>query len=196
MARMVRVAAAGVLVAFSLSHEARAQLRADVGLLVGANKRFSANAPASVSQPGFGPSAELHAHVALMPLVRIGVYGGYEWSPVDPYPARHLIRTGLQLHVRSPFLQRPWRMWLSLGFGPVFAFGPADAAAGVSAEWGRFLELPVGLGLARRVWGKWEVMAEVLARPAFAQGGALFDVRRAGDDALGLGLAVGVGYDW
>ncbi len=193
---MKRVAVAGVLVGLGLSCEARAQLKADVQLLVGANKRFSANVPAGVSQPGFGPSAELQAHVALMPLVRIGAYIGYELSPVGPHPARHLMRSGLQFRVLSPFLQRPWRMWLSLGFGPAFALGPADAATGVIAQWGRFFEVPVGVGFARRVWGKWELTTELLARPAFGHGGALFDVRRAGDDALGLGLSVGVGCDW
>jgi hypothetical protein len=193
MDAMKHAAMVGAWVAFGLSHEAQAHVRGDVGFAVGANKRLSSNAPDGVAQPGFGPSVDLQVRLALLPLVRIGAYVGYELSPVNPYPARHLIRSGLHLWVLSPFLQRPWRMWLSLGFGPVFAYGPAGAA-GVPAQWGRFFEVPVGLGFARRIWGKWEVTTEVLARPAVGHGGAL--VGRTGDDALGLGLVVGLGYDW
>ncbi len=85
-------------------------------------------------------------------------------------------------------------MWLAVGFGPVIAFGPADAA--VAAHTGRFFELPVGVGVARQVWGKWHVTGELLARPAFGHGGALFEIRGAGTDALGLGLAIGMQHEW
>ncbi len=191
---MVRLAVFGTLLWMSVPHEATAQVKGDVEFRLGVNKRFSSGVPAGAAQPSFGPSLDVMGHVALMPMVRVGAYGGYELSPQLPYPARHLVRFGLQLRVLSPFLSRPWRMWLSVGFGPAFAFGPSDAQTVSQA--GRLFEVPVGVGFAHHLWGRWEVTGEVLARPAFGHGGSLFEARGTGTDALGLGLAVGLQCEW
>ena len=65
--------------AFASSRRAEAQLHWDASLQAGASARLFSNNVSGL--PGsFGPVVGLEADVALVPLLRLGLYGDYEYA--------------------------------------------------------------------------------------------------------------------
>jgi hypothetical protein len=173
---------------------AGAQVRWDLGALAGATERVaSGSAPARAP----GPSGEIHAHIAVYPMLRVGPYAAFDLSPTSGLRARSVYAAGLRVKVTPPWLRAPWRAWAFLGFGGAYAYAPGahslEAASTVMPE------LPVGVGIGRRIRGGWEVCAELGVR--WNLGGFAAAARPAppvevfaGNDLLAVSLSVGVNF--
>src|SRR3954465_5249941 len=107
------------LVALTAS-PAQAQVHWDVGAEAGVMKRVLTSRPDGGSDAKFGPMVGLPAHVALMPLLRVGAYVNGELSPTDEPTARRIYSGGLRLKMTPPVLLGPndaLRVWIFAGFG-------------------------------------------------------------------------------
>ncbi len=206
------------------SSSAFAQLRWDVGVHGGASERILsgvAGAPAGTALPG--PTFGLQGHIALIPFVRLGLYGSFEMSSIDGIhaPARQFFAAGAQGKVLSPWPRGDVRLYATVGFGYVGVSAPgydttikADSTvmpARVDASGGGFAEIPVGIGASYKLRGPLILYAQLLARFGLGFWGTLYgegggrnvhnDVvgRQAispdGYDILSLGLVLGVGLD-
>jgi hypothetical protein len=176
---------------FSTSHVASAQVHWDAGAQAGVTKRFAAGGDAGAPSPGFGPSLELQGHVALLPMVRLGVYLGTDLSPAAPDGLRTFWDGGLHLRLTPPLAPWPWRTWLFTGFGYAFA---DDLGPGLP---GGMLEVPVGLGLGRKVGSHALFFVELGARIGFGFYGRMYDrsaVETSGESGQSPGSAY-VGQD-
>jgi hypothetical protein len=192
-------AAAVFLVTFGWSLPARSQLRWDLGAQAGVTDRLPvAGAPSRTP----GPSGEIHAHVALYPMLRAGPYAAFDLSPVDSLPARRVYAGGLRAKITPPILPSPWRAWAFAGVGVAYAYTPGSMA--LKGD-GTFLpELPVGIGLGLRVTRSWELCAEIAERTNLAAFGKI-GARESppanaaavfpGDDLLAVSFSVGVNLD-
>jgi hypothetical protein len=166
---------------------ALAQVNTDLGLSAGAMKRFTTGVPAGVSEPGFGPVVDLRGHLALLPMVRVGLYAAYDLSPVPNEPSRSFVTGGLHVKVTPPLLPAPWKAYLFTGFGGGYAAS--------SLATGGLLEVPLGLGLADRLSPSWELFLELGGRFGVATFGQMYEAAHAGfvgTDSFALSLTVGV----
>jgi hypothetical protein len=164
-----------------------AQVNTDVGLSAGVMKRFTSSAPAGVSELGFGPAVDLRGHLAVLPMLRVGLYAAYDWSPIPGAGARNFVTGGLHVKITPPLLPAPWKAYLFTGFGGGYA--------GASSTGGGLLEVPLGLGLAARVAPSWELFAELGGRFGVACLGQMYEASHAGfagTDSFALSLSVGV----
>jgi len=163
----------------------------DAGVELGAAYRLTTGQSAGVPAPIPGPAGELHAHVALVPMVRVGGYLAFDVSPVPGFPVREIAEAGLRAKLSPPLLSGAWRDWLFVGVGYARAF-----AAG---EGGGFLDLPVGVGIGYRLRRPWELFAELEGRVGLAFAGPLYDKSAPGPyeghDSFALSLCVGVSWD-
>ena len=217
------LAAAAVATTLAVTSPARAQLRWDASAQAGPVVRAVSDAPAGADGAGLGGEALLAAHVALLPLVRVGPYATFDATRVGE-ATRVLAGGGLRAKVFAPLPAGNLRAWLFVGFGVLGAWSPAKTVqipvtgpAGTSlveAEaaraGGRLLEVPVGAGAAWKVWGPWSFTAELGLRIGFAHGGSLYDPPGRGLsgpaplpgweppqglDRFGVGLTLGAQYD-
>ena len=170
-----------------------AQLNSDVGLSAGVMKRFTTGAASGVSQPGFGPVVDLRAHVALLPMIRIGLYAAYDHSPMPGAGDRNFVTGGLHLKVSPPLLPAPWKTYLFTGFGGGYTEADGYATtvtidnnlatgaptgstpARAASMNGALLEVPLGLGLARKLGPSWELFLELGGRFGVATFGSMYD---------------------
>jgi hypothetical protein len=180
---------------FSTSHLATsgaiAQVHWDAGAQAGVTKRFVAGGDAGAPSPGFGPSLELQGHVALIPMVRVGAYFGTDLSPAAPEGLRTFWDGGLHLRLTPPLAPYPWRTWFFTGFGYSFA---DDLGAHLP---GGMLEVPVGVGVGRKVSRHALCFVELGARIAFGFYGRMYDrsaVESSGENGESRGSAY-VGQD-
>jgi len=132
-------------------------------------KRFVAGGDVGAPSPGFGPSLELHGHVALIPMVRIGAYLGTDLSPAAPEGLRSFWDGGLHVRLSPPVLPWPWRTWLFTGFGYSLA---EDLGAHLP---GGLLEVPVGFGIGRKVSRHSLLFVELGGRIGFGFYGRMYD---------------------
>jgi hypothetical protein len=183
---------------------AQAQLRWDAAAEAGLSKRFTTGGAAGAPSPDFGPVVELQAHVALVPMVRLGLYLAEDLSPV-PDRLRSFSSGGLHVRFTPPLLAAPWRTWLFTGFG--FAYG-YDAGEHTS---GQLFEIPAGAGVGARVAKHAMVFAELGARFGLGFYGRMYEAAPAetaagagsggaspaflGHDAVALGLTVGLSLE-
>jgi hypothetical protein len=186
-------------------------VRWDVGAELGALQRFTRGGDAGAPRPTIGPGAALLAHVALVPMVRLGAYVAYDASPVDGRSVRELVEGGVRLKVTPPILPRPWRAWLFAGLGyawafqPSYALTPAAGSAGpvvAPAVEGGILDLPFGLGIGWRVQPEWTVFAELGGRASLIAAGAMEEAPHClcpgafvGKDSFAVGLSLGVSWE-
>jgi hypothetical protein len=185
--------------AFVWTSQARAQLRWDLGAEAGATDRVAVpGAPARSP----GPSIEVHAHVALYPLVRVGPYGSFELSPTDGLEARRIVSGGFRAKVTPPIVPVPWRTWGFIGFGVAYAYTPGSM--GLRGDGAAMPELPVGIGVGLKIRSGWEVCAELGARVNVASLGKGSGSEAppaspaevfAGDDLLAVSLTVGLNLE-
>lgn len=186
---------AGFVVAIALlaTRTASAQLHWDLGAQVGVNKRFLGESrndgTAFATNGGFGPMAQLQGHVALMPLVRVGGYLGYEISPLTGDPAaRDMFGGGLRVKVMSPWPRGDVRLWLFLGFGhqSVYARSYRTSAPSqsllfpsndisIAGAGGHYWELPFGIGVSYKLRKPYQLFAELGARVGFAGQGTTYE---------------------
>lgn len=186
-----------LLVGLTTASPASAQLHWDVGAQAGAAKRFTTGGDGGPA-PGFGPIFGLQGHVAVIPMVRAGLYLEQDVSPAGDGGPRTFWAGGLHVRVTPPLLASPWRTWLYAGAGYAYAYSKA-----VHTD-GGLLDLPVGLGLGRRLGrGPWLVFAEVGARFGLLFYGAMYDHTAArpdgapyvGQDSFALTASVGLSLD-
>ncbi len=172
----------GAAFVLAVAADARAQVNWDFGAEVGAMKRFTTSS--QTSEPGFGPAFELQGHVALIPMLRVGLYAAQDISPMPSWPARQFYEGGLHVKLTPPLLSSPWRTYLFAGFGA--AYVRQDPREGA------LLEAPAGLGLALKVRAPWEVFAELAGRAGVAFLGGVYDGGITGKDSFAVSLSVGV----
>ncbi len=156
---------------------------------------------------GYGGLVGLKAHVALMPLLRVGAYVDHELSSTDEPTMRQYTSVGLRLKFTPPVGSEELRAWIFAGFGyaGVYSKGytqtvvATDPVTGVQTSatgtafgaGGGFAEIPVGVGGAWRFRRPWVLNAELAARLGFSFVGSLYsgDGRPGlGPDATGTGL--------
>lgn len=167
---------------------ARAQVRWDVGADAGVSKRFTTGGAAGAPSPDFGPAVDVKAHVALLPMVRVGVYLSEDLSPL-PDRLRSFSAGGVEARVSPPLLAAPWRTWLFAGFGFAYAYDPGEHAPG------QLFEVPVGLGLGAHVSRHALLFAELGGRFGFGFYGPMYEAAPAGTaTSSGNAGAAGVPY--
>jgi len=185
---------------------AGAQVRWDAGAEAGIMKRVETGGGAGAPTAGLGPSVELQGHVALLPMIRLGAYMTTDLAPavgggVTADGPRTFAEAGLQVRGTPPLLPWPWRTWLFAGFGDGYAH---DLGTRLS---GGMLDVPVGLGLGRKLTPSWLLFIELGARFGLAFHGSMYEADRAsllqgggsstydGKDAFALSLSVGLSLD-
>ncbi len=181
------MAGALFLALVAVAAPARAQLHWDATAEAGAMKRFLGKRPRGASDAGIGPAGELHGHVALLPLLRVGAYLGHDISPQPgDTSALQITSFGVRAKVSSPLPVDPWRVWLFVGFGYAGVYGPSfhtsiDTAGTrtptlATGAGGGFFELPFGVGASYKIRRPWHLTAELSGRATFGYSGSVFDV--------------------
>ena len=164
-------------------------------------QRFTTGAAPGAASPVPGPIGELRAHVALVPMLRLGPYLAHEIAPMTRGPAREITGAGLRAKLSPPLLALPWRSWLFVGVGYARAYEPSHlvGAAFIQGEGGGFLESHVGLGLGYRLDRRWELDAELGGRIGLVFAGSLYDAGGCGcgepyegKDSFALSLSLGL----
>lgn len=190
--KRLTVAAAIALFALALPTSAMAQLHWDASGQVGVMKRVLADRPAGGKDAGFGPVAQVSAHVALLPLVRLGAYFGYEISPIGgDTSARDIAWGGLHAKLMSPWPRGALRAWLFGGFGYAGVYarstsaprnfpGPAaqpsvTANALVSGTHGGYFDVPFGIGASYKLRKPFELCAELGGHAGFGHHGRAYE---------------------
>jgi hypothetical protein len=207
-----------------VSSTAYAQIHWDASVHGGASERVltSANGvPTSTALPG--PAFGVQGHIALIPFVRVGLYGSFEMSSIDGVhaPARNFYAVGGEGKILSPWPRGNLRIFATLGFGYVGVYAPSystmfkiagsPVAIAVDGSGGGFAEIPFGIGASYKLRGPLTVHAELLTRFGMGFWGTLYGEnggRNARDpsgsplslapygyDFLSVGLVVGVGLD-
>jgi hypothetical protein len=131
----------------------QAQLHWDVAGEVGVEKRFLRARPPEGADAGFGPLARITGHVALLPLIRVGAYGAFSYSPVRTNGGRSFFGGGFEARLVPPLRLPDWHPYLFVGFGytavRVSAF---DSALGkLPAAGGGCIDIPLGIGVTHRL---------------------------------------------
>lgn len=175
-------------------------LRWDAAAAVGVTDRIMTGRPAGSPAPWPGPMAEIQAHVALLPMIRLGAYVEGDLSPASGIPARQAIEGGVRVRVTPPLLRDPWRVWAFVGVGYAREYAPGHGLERppgglVAGAAGGILDLPVGLGLGVRLRGPWFAFAELGGRVGLAFTGTAYDPAWAGylgRDSFAAALSLGV----
>lgn len=188
VARALLVLLPAALAVVTAATPARAQLHWDATAEAGVMKRFLGKKAAGArGDAGLGPAVELHGHVALLPLVRIGAYVGHDISPQPgDITSLQITSFGVRAKVASPMPLDPWRVWAFAGFGYAGAYGPsfhttvapapgAHVAAFATGAGGGFFEVPFGVGASYKLRRPWHLTAELGGRASFGFSGSLFD---------------------
>jgi len=133
-----------------------------------------------------GPIAELHAHVALAPMLRLGAYVSHDISPAADIPARQMTEAGLRAKVSPPLFSNPWRAWAFVGFGYARTYAPSyhtsvlfmgDAGPSdvlVSGVGGGFFDIPLGVGVGYKLGGPWVPFVELGGHIGFGFSGDMY----------------------
>ena len=198
-----------------------AGVHADVGVQGGVMRRFLTGRPDGGSDASFGPALEVHGHVAVLPMLRAGLYLASDISPQSGAPARRFYSGGLRAKILPPLFRTDVvTTWFFSGFGYAAMYAPSfhlpSASANDSTHTfdaffggapGHFFEIPIGIGASWRLRKPWQLFAELGTRIGFAHAGAFYDGRvgqaagqadilvTRGNDTLSLFLTIGVELD-
>jgi hypothetical protein len=189
--------AALLLAALAIPSVAHAQVHWDVGAQAGAMKRFTTGGDSGAPSPDVGPTFGLQGHVALVPMVRAGLYAEQDVSPQADAGPRTFWAGGVHFRVTPPLLASPWRLWVFAGVGVAYAYSKV-----VHAD-GGFLDVPAGVGLGTKLGAHWLLFAELGARFGPLSYGAMYDRATArsegapyvGQDSFALGATVGLSLE-
>jgi hypothetical protein len=183
-----------VLAALSMTaifeRDANAQIRGDVGVNLGVMDRVRSG---GTGNGEFGPLAEIEAHLAVFPLLRVGIYASHDIAPnsIDK-SAWQVTSGGLHVKIIAPWIRGNFRAWFFAGFGYAGVYAPSynepfDFSDGqgrrntdVTGAGGSFFEVPFGLGGGWKFAKPWELTAQLGARFNFGFSGSLYDY--AGDN--------------
>jgi hypothetical protein len=146
---------------------------------------------------------EVRAHVALVPMLRLGPYVAHEIGLLSGAPAREITEAGLRAKVSPPLLALPWRSWAFVGVGYARAYEPSHPLEGsggfVPGEAGGFLATRLGFGLGYRFDRIWELFAELGGRIGLLFAGSMYDRGGCacgepyqGKDSFALSLSLGL----
>lgn len=189
---LARLLAAGIFAtAMTAAPTAKAQVHWDAAARVGVEKRFLTGRPAGGDDAGLGPTAELAAHLALLPLLRTGVYVGHAIAPLGgDAAARNVTFGGLRAKVMSPWPRGAFRGWLFAGFGFAGVYAPsygtqvvlttpggspASREALVTGAGGHYFEVPFGIGASYKLRKPFELCAELGAKVGFGHSGSIYE---------------------
>lgn len=162
--------------------DARAQVRYDVGVLGGFAQRFVAGSAAE------GGVLMVDAHVAVVPLLRVGAWGSAEVSkPLDDGALRGIFSGGLRAKIVPPWPRGVWRAWVATGFG-------YDGLVTSDAGGGGFFEVPAIIGASYRIRKPVVFLMELAARIGFGFWGSYYDSHTDGD-VIAITLSLGIGVD-
>jgi hypothetical protein len=198
VALVALVASMGAAAVVSRPRDAHAQLRWDAGVQAGVTKRFTSGGDAAAPAPGFGPTFGVQGHVALVPMVRLGLYLDGELSPASPESPRTFWAGGLHTRITPPLLGGAWRLWLYAGAGYAYTYSVELHAPG------GMVDLPVGLGVGRKINGTWLVYAELGTRFGLGFQGSMYARPSAaapsaspflGQDSFALSASVGISLE-
>jgi hypothetical protein len=149
-----------------------------------------------------GPAGELRAHVALLPMLRLGPYLAHDVALLSEGPARQVTEAGLRAKLSPPLLALPWRTWAFLGVGYARAYEPSHHLGSgefVPGEGGGSLDTRLGLGLGYRFDRSWELFAELGGRIGLVFVGSMYEVGGCecsepyqGKDSFALSLSLGL----
>jgi hypothetical protein len=167
---------------------AEAQVRWDASLQAGASGRVFSNSVSGGVPGSIAPVIGLEADVAVVPLLRLGVYGDFEYADTTEPSFSSVVSFGGRAKLMIPGYRGSVHWWLFTGFGGVVWNAPAytiadqtspnsngvTSAATVTAATGTFLEVPLGVGMGWRVRKPWEIVAELQGRFGFDMGGSYF----------------------
>lgn len=158
-------------------------------------KRFTTGGDAGAPQPGLGPSFGLQGHVALLPMVRAGLYAEQDVSPASDAGPRMFWAGGVHVRATPPLLPSPWRAWVFAGAGVAYAYSKAVHAAGA------LMDVPLGVGLGSKLGGHLLLFGEVGARWGLLFQGAMYDAAGApaaqylGRDSFALTASLGLSWE-
>jgi hypothetical protein len=166
-------------------------------------ERFTTGGEGHAHSPTPGPVAELQAHVAILPMLRIGPYVAHDISPVSGAPARQISEAGVRAKLSPPILALPWRTWAFIGAGYARTYQPSHEVSGstvlfVPGAGGGLFDTRVGLGLGYRLAKPWEIFAELGARFGLVFAGSMYGgacgcgAPYTGKDSFALSLSVGL----
>jgi len=221
LALVLVLVCAGILV----PRIASAQIHWDASAQLGVMKRFLGDKPPQGEDTGFGPTGQLTAHLALLPLIHAGAYLGHDISPSPGDTARNITWTGLRAKANLPIGTTKIRAWAFAGFGIALVYqqsvqrtlnvplpGTTQSQARevtIQGAGGRFFEIPFGVGASYKLRKPWELCAELGARFGLAHGGSVYEqgaqitapgiinqnAQPFGVDRFALGLTVGIMLD-
>jgi hypothetical protein len=183
-----------LLFTFLTASAAHAQLRWDGNVQAGVAGRLFGNNAGGV--PGsVGPVVAVAGDIAIVPLLRLGAYLGYEYADTGEQSSPSIVSFGTRVKLMIPGYRRNIHWWLFTGFGaavleapgytePFTLPGTSANTLDVPTASGYFFEIPVGIGMGWRVRKPWEIVAELQGRVGFGQGGSYFT-----DNGTGQGLS-------
>jgi hypothetical protein len=172
-------------------------------------KRFGNGEVIGAPSREFGPVFELDAHLALLPMVRAGIYVAHDIEPLSYGPARQFTEAGIRGKLSPPLIGGPWQTWIFAGVGYARVYAPSHTgpdAAFIDGSGGGLVEFRAGLGLGVRLGRGWEPFLELGGRAAPLVLGGLYDRAvslcagggncggndYAGKDSFALSLSVGL----
>ncbi len=171
--------------------DARAQIHWDAAAQGGIIQRFVTGSDPGTHAPKAGPFVQLTGHLALIPLVRVGLYAATDVEPATGIAARHFYELGVHGKFAPPLLGGAWRTWLSLGFGYAYTYAPSytsnetigndpqPSTVTVDTATGGMLDLQPGLGLGYRL-GSLMPFVELGGRFGLAFWGTMYDSAASG----------------
>jgi hypothetical protein len=182
-----------------------AQTRWDASLQAGASMRaFSGNTNVAGLTGNLGsgfmvsPMVGLEGDVAIVPLLRLGLYADYEYAETGEPKPPSIVSFGARAKLMLPGYRSNVHWWLFTGIGAAVLDAPAYTAQvqnpsalqsqqltteSVPSATGVFAEIPLGVGLGWRLSKPLELVAELQGRFGFAMNGSYFS-----DDGSGNGL--------
>jgi hypothetical protein len=194
-----KVVLGAALIGLNLMSPARAQIHADVDLEAGASLHvLSSRPPGTTLFPEPGPSLVLSGHLAILPLLRAGIYVLHDFSPLPGADLREFTSAGLSLRAFSPWPRDNLRVWLALGLGyaateaPAYAAPATQASADVSSTKGGYFELPLGIGSSLRLSQSFDLVGEAGARVGFGFTGSMYSPMSPGNDVVAVFVVLGV----
>jgi hypothetical protein len=164
---------------------ARAQLHGDFGVSAGPMRRVLGARAAGEPDAAFGLAVEGHAHLAIIPLLRAGVYVGHDSSPQGDRPGRSFWTFGARAKFTPPLPIASLRAWAYGGFGYALGYAPSyhttvpllggsTTNALVDGASGGFFEIPFGIGAGYKLLGPFWLTLEVGGRFVVGQNGQLY----------------------